>query len=772
MVPSLPFAFRRFSGNANLSSDVAPATIAAFRSVFDSSARSFRRIGILIGLFLYTGWGLFDYAMIPQVDRNLFWMIRFMTILPLGLWVIATTFLSPESARVQPWVAFLVALAGAGMCVMARLSPTSVEACYMGGILVITVATYTLFRFLFFWAAVTGWLICLTFLLLVYPRMGMSPSFITWSFLMVSANICGMIGVFVMETHAFRDFLHTRMLAKERERVGSANQSLEDQVRERTAAYQQKVVELEKSIARQNAVESVLRDSEAQYRSLLESVEEACFETDLEGRFQFFNSAVSRIVGQSMAEVSKTELFTFLDTASSSRVRSLMKEMARTGGPAVSIPVTVVAKGGETVPLSLTLTVMMDPEGSKTGFRGIGRDVSRERSLESALAEARESVREADIIKLRFVTNMSHELRTPMTGVLGATHLLSESGLNPEQSTHITTISEATEMMLAVLDDIQDYTRMATGDFLLRNEIFVPELLLAEVCKPFLEQAQAASIQLSWEAEGVPGRLEGDVARLRQVLENLLDNAVKYTETGEVKIRFFAREEGDDIRLIATVMDTGRGIPESKIADLFDTFYRINPTRSRKFGGSGLGLSISRMIAERMGGNLRIRSIVGRGTTVTCDFLLSRVSGAPALTVIRTPEPQVTAERKKAPRVLLVEDNLINQKITLKLLEKIGCETDLAENGVEALEKLRNHSYEMVFMDVQMPEMDGLTATRKIREGACGDTAGGIPIVAFTAHATKGDREACLGAGMDDFLTKPVKPELLRSMVDKWGRLT
>ena len=411
---------------------------------------------------------------------------------------------------------------------------------------------------------------------------------------------------------------------------------------------------------------------------------------------------------------------------------------------------------------------LRDEAGLIIGVLGVYEDVTAQKRAESDLRRAKDAAEAAARVKGEFLANMSHEIRTPLNGVLGMVSLLLDSPLSAEQRSWAETAQASGEMLLSLLNNVLDLSKAEAGKLVIEHVAFDLPETIAQCLEMFDAEAKAKGLAL--EAE-YPQRLSahfiGDPSRVRQILLNYVANAVKFTENGSVRVQVVVLSAGPDaVKLRLAVTDTGVGISKEAQARLFQPFIQADGSTTRRFGGTGLGLSIAKQIAELMGGSVGLESEPGHGSRFWVDltFPVAVKQTAPQ---VRYPETGIVLPATPR-RVLLAEDNKTNQLVATRLLEKLGCNVDLARDGREAIELWLAGGHDLVLMDGQMPELDGYEAAAEIRRLEREKGIERTPIVALTAHALLGDRERCLAAGMDDYLSKPVGIEALRHALQSW----
>lgn len=484
--------------------------------------------------------------------------------------------------------------------------------------------------------------------------------------------------------------------------------------------------------------------------------------TDESGRIEWVNDAFTRHTRYTLDEVRGLVPGHVLQGADTDpETVAFMRDKLAAHEP-FTCEVLNYSRSGDPYWIALEVRPILDDGGEVSGFVAVQSDVTTRRLTEETLRAAKETAEETGRSKERFLASMSHEIRTPLNAVLGLTELLLDTELEEEQRSYVVTAHQSGRHLLAIVNDILDFSALESGRVEVETTPTDPHELVADVCAMLGSTAERAGLQLGWTAaDTVPAAVHTDPVRLRQVLINLVGNGLKFTDRGGVWIDldYLPAEESADgeARLVAAVRDTGVGIPGDRVERLFEPFTQMDASTTRTHGGTGLGLAISLRIAQRLGGALEVDSVPGRGSIFT--LTLPVVAAAPERSSPDVARPSAStsvdnlsyAAGRTAPAVLVAEDDPVNRMVALHMLRRLGIEADVATDGLEALAAIEDRRYDLVLMDVNMPRMDGLAATARVRE-----LGGHQPrIVALTADALEGDRDRVMSAGMDDYLSKP-----------------
>jgi PAS domain S-box-containing protein len=514
--------------------------------------------------------------------------------------------------------------------------------------------------------------------------------------------------------------------------------------------------------------EAALHRSELEFRAVFENANDAIFIIDLDGHVLSVNGVACRNLGYSREELRRLKVRDFdrslgidrFPRTSLSMPAGEVFETMHVRKDGSRMPVEISSRGFEFQGLPAIMSVARDITERK---RVEAEAALREQELERARTEAEAANR----TKSEFLTHMSHEMRTPMNGVIGMTGLLLETSLTAEQRDHAETVRGSAEALLNMINAILDLSKIEAGRVTLECGAFDLTQCLKEISELLSPQATAKGLSYIFDIP-MPARwVRGDCGRLRQIVVNLVGNAIKFTEHGSVELRLKAEDAGSGPPVYEIcVKDTGIGIPADKLPLLFGKFAQVDSSMGRKYEGTGLGLAISRELAQLMRGSIAVTSEWGRGSVFTLRVPLAQAAPGDAGQTEASAAEARPATGTRTLCVLLAEDNLVNRKLGTRILEKLGCRVEVAMNGCEAVELAERGAYDLIFMDCRMPEMDGYEASRRIRSRLSKRER--VPIIALTAHAVTGAREECLAAGMDDFLTKPVRPAEVQRMLDRW----
>jgi PAS domain S-box-containing protein len=506
-----------------------------------------------------------------------------------------------------------------------------------------------------------------------------------------------------------------------------------------------------------------LRANEEKFRIIFETMQEGYALSAIEGEILLVNPAMARMLGYEKASDLLGKSMpndVFADPDERAKLRARLAETGAVQG----YKATFKRVDGSPVIVEGNVRLLRDGSGAPVGVEGIVRDMTAHYEIRGELIAAREAAETAALAKSQFLANMSHEIRTPLNAIVGLGHLMLRSELPPRQRTYVNQIQSSARMLLGTVEHVLDFSKIDAGKLELEAVPFELDDVVEDVVGILSVQAQAKGVSLVTSfGPDVPRALLGDPLRLGQVLTNLAGNALKFTHAGQVTLAVEREDQGvGGARLKFSVRDTGIGISAEQLARIFEPFTQGDGSTTRQFGGTGLGLSISRQIVDLMGGHLEATSTPGQGSVFSFAVRFPVRAVAAVADAVAGP-PEIL----RGARVLVAEDNAINQEVARELLESVGVVVFMANNGQDAVDAVlsSNGAIEAVLMDLQMPRLDGLAATRAIRAHAA---QARLPIIAMTAHALVAERDHCLAAGMNDYVSKPFEPAELFALLARW----
>lgn len=547
---------------------------------------------------------------------------------------------------------------------------------------------------------------------------------------------------------------------------------------------------LKNEIGERIQAEQALLISEANYRELVDNANALILRLAPDGTVTYFNERAEAFFGFPAAQIIGQPVVGSIvpqaDSKSGRDLTAMISGILADPGAYEHNENENITSDGRRVIVRWANRAILDKENRQVGILCVGQDISARRAMEieldahrhrleelvdtrtTELAQAKEAAETANLAKSVFLANMSHEIRTPLNAITGMVHLLKRAGVSPQQGERLSKIETAGQHLLEVINAVLDLSKIEAEKIVLEDTNVNIDAISANVVSMLNDRARAKNLNFVVEPALLPKGLRGDPTRLQQALLNYASNAIKFTDTGNITMRTRIEEaSADSVFLRFEVEDTGIGIDEAILPKLFSTFEQADNSITRKYGGTGLGLAITKKLAQLMDGDAGVSSSPGNGSTFWFSARL-RITHSPSEI-----DQQLTTASSEArllhdfcgASILLVEDEAINREIVLGLLEDAGLMIDTAEDGLKAIELVRKDNYDLILMDMQMPQMGGLEATARIRQMPYGAT---LPILALTANAFAEDRQRCMDAGMNDFITKPVNPEQLFATILKW----
>lgn len=512
--------------------------------------------------------------------------------------------------------------------------------------------------------------------------------------------------------------------------------------------------------------ELALLESEEMFRNIFNSFQDIYFRCDIKGNLTMISPSVKELLGYEPEQVLSKNITNYY--LYNSRIKELFRQLVKYK-TVRNFEASVISENGQLLQCICNIRLIYGKNGLPTEIEGVARDITELKRTNLELLHAKEVAEKSLKVKEQFLANMSHEIRTPMNGVIGMVDLLASTSLDGEQRSYVEIIRKSSRTLLNILNDILDLSKIEAGKMQLRKSVLRLQNVVDKLHALFSQQATTQGIMLRYEIDSqLPEYILADETRLLQVFSNLTSNAIKFTNKGgAVDIQLILEGTFDDIHLIrADVRDTGIGIDEAQLKKLFSSFSQLDNSLSKSYGGTGLGLAISKQLCRLMGGDIGVESQPGFGSTFWFTFQAQQASANDYVDHDNELDLLLREDiMENSPNILLVDDNDVNRQVARSILAKVGYTVEVAQNGFEALEKVQEQVFDIVFMDIQMPEMDGITTTAKIRE---------LPlekmpvIIAMTAYSMEEDRANILEAGLDDYLSKPIKANMLIRKVQKY----
>ncbi len=514
-----------------------------------------------------------------------------------------------------------------------------------------------------------------------------------------------------------------------------------------------------------------LAQSEEKFRHIFESFQDVYFRTDMQGQIQMVSPSVKELLGKDSEEVTGQNITDCYIRKNA--FQELIQNLIIKGNVTNYQSQIYDGSAHQKTILSNFKLVRNRETNAPIAVDGVARDITELRKAAEALQEAKNMAEKSLEVKKLFLSNMSHEIRTPMNGIIGMTDLLLNTTLTNEQDMYVSTIKNSSDLLLNILNDILDLSKIEEGKMMLRPKAFSLSGLLDKLQAIFITRAREEGIRLfSRFGDHTPEYIIADATRLMQVISNLVSNALKFTHEGSVKINVKTDEQlsGNEVKIKIEVIDTGIGISQENLKILFDKFTQVENNYTKSYAGTGLGLAISKELSHMMGGEIGVSSQLGKGSNFWFTFRAVICDASQVMIEDETHRIELSGQLTHQPDILLVDDNIVNLRVARSILEKSGCLVEMAQSGKKALESIQNRQiegkmFDLVFMDIQMPVMNGIMTMQEIRKIMPQNCP---PIVAMTAYSMQEERDSFIKAGMDDYLAKPVKAKSIIGKVIEW----
>ena len=523
------------------------------------------------------------------------------------------------------------------------------------------------------------------------------------------------------------------------------------------------MVILTDGLEKNKVIENSLNTSQRELKSVMDNLQETYYRTDLNGVVLFVSSSVELLLGYTSEELigQKTTDF-YVDPEKRNK---FIDALTANNGYVEQYPFTLQHKNGSTVWLSTNARFLLDESGNIIGVEGTGQGFNVSKTEEQNLIKAKDQAEKANKAKSLFLANMSHEVRTPMNGIVGFTNLLSKTQLDEKQSEYVNTINTSMKDLLNIINDILDFSRIESGKIELKAQVINVNDFLESVIRLYSEAANEKSLNLTYQPdESLPENLILDPLRVRQVISNLIGNAIKFTDTGFVTLTASLKQINNIDTLQIEIIDSGKGIAPDEHKHIFEAFNQANDSIYKPDSGTGLGLAISKQLIELMRGEIGVKQNINAGSIFWINIPVAVTQDQPKPTLIENTVNQ-NDSCYQGLRILVADDNAINRKLITTLLSQHGVIVEEAKDGNNALELAKSHDFDLILMDIRMPGLNGIEVTKTLRADQPDNKT---PIIALTAHALPNEQQTFIDAGMDACITKPILEYQLFELLDKW----
>jgi PAS domain S-box-containing protein len=503
-----------------------------------------------------------------------------------------------------------------------------------------------------------------------------------------------------------------------------------------------------------------LISSEEKFRNIFESFQDLYFRTDFKGILTMLSPSVKDIIGFSTAQLIGKNITNYY--IYNIKIKSLLRDLIKNGSVR-NFEVGLVDKSGNVIPCICNIRIITS-NGVPQYIEGVARDITELKQTHLQLQHSKELAERSLKVKERFLANMSHEIKTPLNGIMGMLYLLDAETLNDHQRKHIKALRTSSEILMSLLNDMLDISKIEAGKMVLKNTIFSTAQMFEKLSILYDQESKRHCVSLTFEIdEQVPKYILADEIKLIQIYSNLISNAIKFTpKRGKVHVKTSIEKvkRNGALKIMGSVSDTGIGILDEDSKKLFRSFTQLDSSTSKAYKGTGLGLFISKKLVELMKGKIGVKPNVDVGSTFW--FTFETIAASPSANV--EPSDNIP-ELAGNPKLMIVDDNKVNLQLASEILKKAGCLVTTVNRGKKAIKLAMENKFELILMDIQMPDMDGIEASKKIKESGLNTKT---PIVAMTAYSMAGDKQKYLNAGMDDYISKPIKPDMLILIVKKW----